>query len=77
MVWSLISVHITVHLVLLLAFDLAGLTCKATLAASVNASFTPRLRIAEHSVFRAISKDVRSLLGKVAPSVSVITYQGI
>lgn len=75
--WPLICVHITVHLVLLLAFDLAGLTCKATLAASVNASLTPRLRMAEHSVFRAVSRETNSLLGNVAQHIRVITYQGI
>lgn len=42
--------HMTKHL--LLSFALVGLTANATLAASVNASLTPRLRIAEHSATR-------------------------
>jgi hypothetical protein len=69
--------HITVHLVLLLAFDFAGLTCKATRAASVNASFTPRLRMAEHSVYRSVSEDVRSSLVPVDVFLGSPTYQGI
>lgn len=43
-----VQFHMTVHL--LSSFDLAGFTCRATLAASVKASFTPRFLIAEHSV---------------------------
>jgi hypothetical protein len=72
----LVSSHITVHLALLLAFDLAGLTCNATLAASVKASLTPRFRMAEHSSVRGVSKDASRLLVKLegaAPS----TYQDI
>jgi hypothetical protein len=56
------SAHMTVHFALPLAFDLAGLTCRATLAASVKASFTPRLRMAEHSVFPLVSDDALSNL---------------
>ncbi len=48
----------TVHFALLLALDLAGLTCRATLAASVKASFTPRLRMAEHSAFPLVSPEI-------------------
>lgn len=39
--------HITVHFES--SLDLAGLTWRATLAASVKASLTPRFRMAEHS----------------------------
>ena len=42
-----ISGHMTVHL--LSSWALAGFTCNATRAASVNASLTPRFLIAEHS----------------------------
>jgi hypothetical protein len=69
--------HITVHLVLLLAFDFAGLTCKATRAASVKASFTPRLRMAEHSVCRSVSEDFGRSLVYADVSYFKPTYQGI
>jgi hypothetical protein len=39
--------HITIHFLSFSPF--AGFTCSATLAASVKASLTPRLRMAEHS----------------------------
>lgn len=40
--------HITEHFES--SCELLVLTCRATLAASVNASLTPRFRIAEHSI---------------------------
>jgi hypothetical protein len=56
-------IHIRIHL--LSSFDRAGLTWRATRAASVKASFTPRLRIAEHSA--NVSRCLLEETGKCIP----------